>query len=144
MTSKKVVTKKSMMLRIVFIAILIIIGISLNLYNIGSNEFFGYSTVGYYLIYIGFVMILATSIIYFTKREKIIDERTEMLRYKAGAITFTVFIFVAFLIMILDGINPITMRYSMFISYAVCAVLVFYVICLQDLREEVLTDIGEI
>lgn len=136
MTSKKIVTKKSMMLRIVFIAVLMIMGIALNIYNIGSNEFFGYSTVGYYLIYIGFVMILATSIIYFTKREKIIDERTEMLRYKAGAITFTVFIFVAFLIIILDGINPITMRYSLFISYAVCAVLVFYVIAYKILERK--------
>lgn len=136
MASKKVVTKKSMIYRIVFIAILMMMGLLLNHYNIGTNELFGYSTVGNYLIYISFVMILVTSLIYFTKREKIIDERIEMLRYKAGTLTFTVFIFIAFAIIILDGIQPITMRYSMFISYAICAVLVFYVIAYKILERK--------
>jgi uncharacterized membrane protein len=136
MTSKKVVTKKGMIYRVIFIAILMILGITLNLYNIGSNEFFGQSTVGNYLIYIGFVMILVTSISYFKKREKIIDERIEMLRYKAGTMTFMVFIFVAFAIIILDGIQPITMRYSLFISYMVCAILVFYVIAYKVLERK--------
>ncbi len=136
MTSKKVVTKKGMIYRIIFIAVLMVLGITLNLYNIGSNEFFGQSTVGNYLIYIGFVMILVTSISYFKKREKIIDERIEMLRYKAGTMTFMVFIFVAFAIIILDGIQPITMRYSLFISYIVCAILVFYVIAYKVLERK--------
>ncbi|MCC7572490.1 MAG: hypothetical protein KO464_03770 [Candidatus Methanofastidiosum sp.] len=133
MTSKKVVTKKGMIYRIIFIAVLMISGMLLNFYNIGENELFGYSTVGNYLIFIGFVMILATAMIYFTKREKIVDERIEMLRYKAGTMTFMVFIFVAFAIIILDGIQPITMRYSLFISYMVCAILVFYVIAYKVL-----------
>ena len=133
MTSKKVVTKKGMIYRIVFIVVLMAGGLLLNTYNIGKNELFGYSTVGNYLLYIGFVMILVTSMMYFTKREKIIDERIEMLRYKAGTLTFTVFIFVAFALIILDGIYPITMRYSMFISYAVCAVLLFYVVAYKVL-----------
>jgi len=136
MTSKKVVTKKSMILRILFIVILIIAGLLLNHYNIGTNELFGYSTVGNYLIFIGFVMILTTAMTYFTKREKIVDERIEMLRYKAGTLTFMVFIFVAFALIIWDGIQPITMRYSMFISYAVCAVLVFYVIAYKILERK--------
>jgi len=136
MASKKVVTKKGMIYRIVFIVILMMMGLLLNHYNIGTNELFGYSTVGNYLIYISFVMILVTSLIYFTKREKIIDERIEMLRYKAGTLTFTVFIFIAFAIIILDGIQPITMRYSMFISYAICAVLVFYVIAYKILERK--------
>ncbi|NPV49667.1 MAG: hypothetical protein HPY60_00510 [Candidatus Methanofastidiosum sp.] len=136
MTSKKVVTKKGMIYRVIFIAILMVLGITLNLYNIGSNEFFGQSTVGNYLIYIGFVMILVTSISYFKKREKIIDERIEMLRYKAGTMTFMFFIFVAFVIIILDGIQPITMRYSLFISYMVCAILVFYVIAYKVLERK--------
>ena len=136
MTSKKVVTKKGMIYRAIFIAILMVLGITLNLYNIGSNEFFGQSTVGNYLIYIGFVMILVTSISYFKKREKIIDERIEMLRYKAGTMTFMVFIFVAFAIIVLDGIQPITMRYSLFISYMVCAILVFYVIAYKVLERK--------
>lgn len=136
MTSKKVVTKKSMIYRVVFIAVLMIAGLLLNHYNIGTNELFGHSTVGNYLIYIGFVMILVTSIMYFTKREKIIDERIEMLRYKAGTLTFMVFIFVAFAIIILDGIQPITMRYSLFISYAICAILIFYVAAYKILERK--------
>ncbi|KYC45446.1 MAG: hypothetical protein APG12_00137 [Candidatus Methanofastidiosum methylothiophilum] len=133
MTSKKVVTKKGMIYRVVFIAVLMVSGLLLNFYNIGENELFGYSTVGNYLIYIGFVMILVTSMMYFTKREKIIDERIEMIRYKAGTMTFMAFIFFAFAIIILDGIQPITMRYSLFISYMVCAILVFYVIAYKVL-----------
>ncbi len=134
MASKKVVTKKGMILRGVFIVLLMISGVLLNHYNIGRNELFGYSTVGNYLIFIGFVMILATAMIYFRKKENIIDERIEMLRNKSMTLTFTVFIFVAFALIIWDGIQPITMRYSMFISYAVCAILVFYVITYKFLE----------
>ncbi|HOM96602.1 MAG: hypothetical protein GX947_10220 [Tissierellia bacterium] len=134
MTSKKVVTKKSMIFRIVFIIVLIVSGALLNQFNIGTNELFGYSTVGNYLIFIGFVMVLVTTITYFTKREKIIDERMEMLRNKTMTLTFTVFIFAAFALIIWDGIWPITMRYSMFISYAVCTMLLFYVIAYKMLE----------
>jgi uncharacterized membrane protein len=134
MTSKKVVTKKSMIFRIVFITVLIVSGALLNQFNIGTNELFGYSTVGNYLIFIGFVMVLVTTITYFTKREKIIDERMEMLRNKTMTLTFTVFIFAAFALIIWDGIWPITMRYSMFISYAVCTMLLFYVIAYKVLE----------
>jgi len=134
MTSKKVVTKKSMIFRIVFITVLIVSGALLNQFNIGTNELFGYSTVGNYLIFIGFVMVLVTTITYFTKREKIIDERMEMLRNKTMTLTFTVFIFAAFALIIWDGIWPITMRYSMFISYAVCTMLLFYVIAYKMLE----------
>lgn len=133
MTSKKVVTK-SMIFRIVFIIVLIVSGALLNQFNIGTNELFGYSTVGNYLIFIGFVMVLVTTITYFTKREKIIDERMEMLRNKTMTLTFTVFIFAAFALIIWDGIWPITMRYSMFISYAVCTMLLFYVIAYKMLE----------
>ena len=134
MTSKKVVTKKSMIFRIVFIIVLIVSGALLNQFNIGTNELFGYSTVGNYLIFIGFVMVLVTTITYFTKREKIIDERMEMLRNKTMTLTFTVFIFAAFALIIWAGIWPITMRYSMFISYAVCTMLLFYVIAYKVLE----------
>jgi len=134
MTSKKVVTKKSMIFRIVFIIFLIVSGALLNQFNVGTNELFGYSTVGNYLIFIGFVMVLVTTITYFTKREKIIDERMEMLRNKTMTLTFTVFIFAAFALIIWDGIWPITMRYSMFISYAVCTMLLFYVIAYKVLE----------
>lgn len=134
MTSKKVVTKKSMIFRIVFIIVLIVSGALLNQFNIGTNELFGYSTVGNYLIFIGFVMVLVTTITYFTKREKIIDERMEMLRNKTMTLTFTVFIFAAFALIIWDGIWPITMRYSMFISYAVCTMLLFYGIAYKVLE----------
>lgn len=134
MTSKKVVTKKSMIFRIVFITVLIVSGALLNQFNVGTNELFGYSTVGNYLIFIGFVMVLVTTITYFTKREKIIDERMEMLRNKTMTLTFTVFIFAAFALIIWDGIWPITMRYSMFISYAVCTMLLFYGIAYKVLE----------
>jgi uncharacterized membrane protein len=134
MTSKKVVTKKSMIFRIVFIIFLIVSGALLNQFNIGTNELFGYSTVGNYLIFIGFVMVLVTTITYFTKREKIIDERMEMLRNKTMTLTFTVFIFAAFALIIWDGIWPITMRYSIFISYAVCTMLLFYGIAYKVLE----------
>ena len=56
-----------------------------------------------------------------------------MLRNKTMTLTFTVFIF-AFALIIWDGIWPITMRYSMFISYAVCTMLLFYVIAYKMLE----------
>lgn len=79
-------------------------------------------------------MVLVTTITYFTKREKIIDERMEVLRNKTMTLTFTVFIFATFALIIWDGIWPITMRYSMFISYAVCTMLLFYGIAYKVLE----------
>ena len=107
MTSKKVVTKKSMIFRIVFITVLIVSGALLNQFNVGTNELFGYSTVGNYLIFIGFVMVLVTTITYFTKREKIIDERMEMLRNKTMTLTFTFYTFAALSLSIWARIWPI-------------------------------------
>lgn len=136
MASKKIVTKKAVMYRAVLVIVLILAGLILNLYNIGSNDFFGYSTVGNFLIYIAFIMILVTAINYFKKKDKIIDERIEMIRYKAMTLTFMVSIFAAFAIMILDGISPITMRYSTFVSYAVCASLIFYIIAYKVIERK--------
>ncbi len=136
MASKKIVTKKGMIYRAVFVIALIALGLTLNFYSIGSSDFFGYSTVGNFLIYIAFIMILVTAVNYFKKRDRIIDERIEMVRYKAMTLTFMASIVAAFAIMILDGISPITMRYSTFASYAVCAALIFYVVAYKVIERK--------
>jgi hypothetical protein len=50
------------------------------------------------------------------------------LALKSTRLTFVIFIFSAFVLMIADGIKPISVPYSIFLSYFVCFILLCNVI----------------
>lgn len=108
----------------------IMLGLLLNHFNLGSSDFQIYGSVGNWLIYIGFIgLIIATvRLIFISKKRKTVDERMYFVAAKALRIAFLCLFIVAFIIMIIDGIKPITTPYHLFISYLVCIILIVYII----------------
>ncbi|MFA5357828.1 MAG: DUF2178 domain-containing protein [archaeon] len=105
---------------------LIIIGLLLNQLNIGTNTFSGFDSVGTYLTYIGFLGLIIIGISEAWRKKRVVDERMEYVAAKALRITFVCTIIAAFLIIVADGINPITLPYHLFVSYAICGTLIIY------------------
>jgi len=105
----------------------IILGLLFNQLNIGSTTFSGFDSVGTYLTYIGFLGLVIAGISEFWKKKKVVDERMEYVASKAMRITFVFSIIATFVIIIIDGINPITMPYHLFISYLICGILLVYI-----------------
>ena len=106
----------------------ILLGLMLNHFGLGGNDFSIFGSVGTYLIYIGFLGLLISGLTEVWRREKVVDERMEFVASKAMKLTFVCFILVAFIIMVIDGIKPITLPYHLFISYLVCGILAAYYI----------------
>jgi hypothetical protein len=115
-----------------FAVFLIIAGLILMYLKIGE-EFLGFSSVGSWLIYVGFVMLAIITLQLISNKKRIVDERMEFVATKAARITFLALIIFAFLIMIIDGIKPITMPYSYFMSYLLSGIVFIYFISYQVL-----------
>ena len=108
---------------------LILVGLMLNYLDIGSPDFKIFGGVGNWLIYVGFIgLITVTARVLIKKRQKVVDERMEFIATKALRITFISLLLGSFIIMIIDGINKITLPYHMFMSYMICVLLVVYFI----------------
>jgi len=121
--------KTKTILKYGFAAALIIIGLLFNHYGYGSEDFRIFGSVGNYLVYIGFIILLISAVRQiFVKKKKKTDERMEFVAAKATRITM-LFIFAgAFAVILLDGIQKITLPYHLFISYSVCAILLVQLI----------------
>jgi hypothetical protein len=115
-----------------FAVFLIIAGLILMYLKIGE-EFLGFSSVGSWLIYVGFVMLAIIILQLISNKKRIVDERMEFIATKAARITFLALIIFAFLIMIIDGIKPITIPYSYFMSYLISGIVFIYFISYQVL-----------
>jgi len=102
---------------------MLVIGILLNHFGIGTNGFMEFSSLGNFLVYVGFISLLITSVRVISKKERKVDERMMAAALQAGRITILAIIITAFVIMIADGISPINIPYSTFMSYAVCFVV---------------------
>ncbi len=119
--------KKQATWRYFFAAVVIALGIFLNLMNVG-NEFLGFESVGTWLVYVGFIMVAIITLQLISNKKRIVDERMVALSYKATRVTFVLMIFAAFAIMILDGIKPIEIPYSFFMSYLIAFMMLVYFI----------------
>lgn len=119
--------KRNLIWRYSFATLLIISGIVLSYFNLGK-EFLGFSSVGLWLIYVGFVMLTIITLQMLFKKKRIVDERMEFIAAKASRITFMGIILFAFIIMIIDGIKPIEFAYSYFMSYFICGIVLLYAI----------------
>lgn len=125
--TQKHINKKNSVWRYSFATILIIAGIILSYLKIG-NEFLGFSSVGSWLIYVGFIMLAIVTLQLMSNKKRIVDERMQFVATKASRITFMGIILFAFIIMIIDGIKPISIAYSYFMSYLICGIVLIYVI----------------
>ncbi len=119
--------KKQLTWRYSFAIVLIVAGLLILHYNIG-NEFLGFSSVGTWLIYVGFIMLAIITLQLISNKKRIVDERMQIIASKAGRLTFLAIILVSFIVMVSDGIKPITIPYSYFMSYFVCGIILVYVI----------------
>ena len=118
--------------RYVFALVCIVTGVILSQLKIGAN-FLGFSSVGTWLLYVGFVMVAVITLQIKSNKKRVVDERMIQLGSKAGRITFIGIILFAFIVMIIDGISPITIAYSYFMSYLVCGIIVIYLIAYKVL-----------
>ena len=125
---KQTKIKSRELMKYSFSLLMIIGGLILNIFEIGKNEFVGFSSVGSWLIYIGFIGIIIITLKVFTNKNRIVDERMIFIANKAMRITFLALVIFAFLIMILDGINKITTPYHLFMSYLICGLMFVYFI----------------
>ncbi|MGV8171999.1 MAG: DUF2178 domain-containing protein [Candidatus Woesearchaeota archaeon] len=119
--------EKKITMRIIFSAILIIAGIIINIF-VGPKEFFGYNSVGTYLIFCGLLILALALLRGFVLKPKKYDERMTAIALKSTRLTFVIFVLSAFVLMIVDGIKPITLPYSIFLSYFVCFILLCNVV----------------
>lgn len=119
--------KKIFVWRYIFSAIIILVGAILESYSIGK-EFLGFSSIGSWMIYVGFIMLAVITLQAFLKKEKIVDERMKFISQKASALTFSLIVYFSFIIMIIDAINPLPIRYSLFMSYFICGIILVYAI----------------
>src|SRR6056297_3151979 len=123
----KDIMKKQAIPRYISAFVIILVGIIFEMMNLGK-DFFGFQSVGIWLVFVGFIMLAIITINLISKRKKIIDERMQWLAYKASRITFIVIIFAAFIIMVWDGIRTIYIPYSMFMSYMIAFIVLIYFI----------------
>ncbi|RLG25912.1 hypothetical protein DRN85_04465 [Methanosarcinales archaeon] len=107
---------------------MLILGLLLNYFNLGTSNFAGFSSVGNWLIYLAFVGLMISTVIALSKKRRAVDERMEFISTKALRITFLSLFVASFIIMIIDGIKAITIPYHMFMSYLVCGLLIIYFI----------------
>ena len=114
-------------IRYSFALIVIIAGIILSYFKLGQ-EFLGFTSVGSWLVYIGFVMLAVITIQFFSNRKRVVDERMLFIAGRATRVAFLSLVIFAFMIMILDGIKPITLPYHLFMSYLICGLMLVYFI----------------
>ena len=123
--AKNILFEKRIIWRVSFALVMILLGLIFSYLKMGS-EFLGFASVGAWLIYVGFVMLAVTSLQMISKRKRVVDERMQFVATKASRITFAAVILFAFFVMILDGIKPITVSYSYFMSYLICGLTLVY------------------
>lgn len=122
---QKNINKQNAGWRYGFAIIVIFLGLIISYLKIGS-EFLGFSLVGSWLVYVGFVMLAVVTLQLVSNKKRLVDERMEFVATKAAKITFISIILFAFIVMVIDGIRPITLAYSYFMSYLVCGIILVY------------------
>ena len=127
MVTKKHNYDKKVVWRYGFALAVIIAGLLLSFFDVG-NEFLGFSSVGMWLTYVGFIMVAVITLQSFFKKKRVVDERMMFVATKASRITFLGIILFSFIIMVFDGIRAITVPYSYFMSYFLSGMVLLYLV----------------
>ena len=126
--------KKQAVWKYGFALTVIISGIILEYFNLGK-EFLGFGSVGYWLIYVGIVMLAIITLQVLSGKRRIVDERSQFIGMKAARITYVFIILTLFVTMIIDGINTITVQYSKFMSMLICGITLVYFVSYKILEK---------
>lgn len=119
--------KKQLTGRYIFAFLVLIAGVLLEYFNIGM-KFLGFSSVGTWLIYVGFIMFAIITLQAISNKKRVVDERMMWVAFKASRITFILIIFGAFAVMIIDGIKSIEIPYHLFMGYLMAYMMLVYFI----------------
>lgn len=119
-----------------FALAVIIAGLVLEHFGPG-NEFLGFASAGIWLIYVGFVMVAVVTLQAVSKKEKLVDERMQKVGYVASRVTFLFIILASFVTMMVDGVNRITVPYHLFLAYAICAIVLVYLVAFKFFERRV-------
>ena len=120
-------------LKWIWVASLFLAGMLLNAAGFGGEPFFGFKSVGNWMLYVAAISICVITIQSFKNKKRMVDERMLFVANKANRIVFMVMILFALVIMIVDGIHPIQMPYHVFMNYMICGILMVYIIAYQML-----------
>jgi drug/metabolite transporter (DMT)-like permease len=120
--------KKTLLGKVIFGMVLIILGAVLNFFNLGTTNFQIYGSVGNWLIFIGIFVLALNFALQLRKKKQVKDERMQNAALKASHVAFLAMFLGAFLVIIVDGINTITMPYHIFMGHFVSWVLLVYVV----------------
>ncbi len=116
-----------------FVMITLIAGLMLNYFKLGQN-FLGFASVGNWLIYVGLVMLLVVTLQTAKNKKIIVDERSQFIGMKAARWTYVFIILGLFITMIVDGVKPITIPYSQFMSTFICGITLTYFVAYKILE----------
>ncbi len=119
-TSTRAVLKYS------FGIVAIVLGVVLNHFDVGTASFAGFGSVGTWLICIGFLSLIISTFAVVVQKKRVVDERMLFVAAKANRIVFLSLVIIAFIVIVIDGIRPITMPYYLFMSYLVCVLMLVY------------------
>ena len=126
--------EKRVVWRYTFALVVIVFGVLFKYFDVG-RVFLGFSSVGAWLIYIGFVMLAIISLQLISNRKRIVDERMESLAFKASRMTFLFVVFAAFVVMVIDGVREIIVSYSLFMSYLIAYMMLVYFVVYKILEK---------
>ncbi|MFO8015497.1 MAG: DUF2178 domain-containing protein [Candidatus Woesearchaeota archaeon] len=132
--------KKMMDKRIIFGygfgLVVIAAGIMINYLGVGGQEYVMFGSVGLWLLFIGFITLMITTLQKINGKKKNTDERVEYIGHKASKVTFLVLIIAAFIIMIIDGISPIGVPYHAFMANLIAGVVLVYFIAFKVIEKK--------
>lgn len=126
--------KRNVIWKYSFAIFLIVIGLIFSYLNLG-DEFFGFSSVGLWLIYVGLLMLAIITLGLLFNKKRVVDERMNFIALKSSRITFVAIILSAFIIMIIDGINSINISYRYFMSYFISGIVFVYFVVYKILEK---------
>ena len=121
-------------IRIIFSLVVIGLGIFFEINKIGEN-FLESWHLGSWLIFVGVLMIVVQILDSLKKTKKIVDERIQYIGMKASRITFLALVLASFVIMIVDGINPIQIPYRLFMAHLVSLIVLVYFIAYKIIEK---------
>jgi len=104
--------------------VIIFLGIIFNYFSIGMNKMFSFASVGNFLVYVGIVSLVIGVLKTVTRKTRKVDERMMAAALQGGRINLVIVLLFAFVVMIIDGISPITIAYSTFISYFIMFIVI--------------------
>lgn len=122
---KKKSKKNNVSFRISILIAFILIAVGIVLNSMGfNNGFFEFASFGNWIVFLGTMILIVSLINLIFSNKTIVDERTAMIKFKSAQVSYVFFLILAFILMIIDELNPLEIKISYLLSYLICAILI--------------------